>query len=153
MADKIVVMQAGRIEQVGAPLELFDRPANVFVAGFIGSPSMNLLKGKVRLGAEPAVEIDGVRLPFAGKHDVTDGQDVIYGVRPEHLDLGEGGFPARISVVEPTGSETTVVLRFGETELVALFRVRHDFKPGDTLQLKPRADLVHLFNAETGRRL
>ncbi|MGD9913063.1 MAG: ABC transporter ATP-binding protein [Rhizobiaceae bacterium] len=153
MADKIVVMQAGRIEQVGAPLELFDRPANVFVAGFIGSPSMNLLRGKVRLGADPAVEIGGVLLPFAGRHDVVDGQDVIYGVRPEHLDLGEGGFPARISVVEPTGSETTVVLRFGDTELVALFRVRHDFKPGDTLQLKPRADLVHLFNAETGRRL
>ena len=60
MADKIVVMQAGRIEQVGAPLELFDRPANLFVAGFIGSPAMNMLKGKVRLGDKPVVEVDGV---------------------------------------------------------------------------------------------
>ena len=66
MADKIVVMQAGHIEQVGAPLELFDRPANLFVAGFIGSPAMNMLKGKVRLGEKPVVEVDGVDLPFAG---------------------------------------------------------------------------------------
>ena len=90
MADKIVVMQAGRIEQVGAPLELFDRPANLFVAGFIGSPAMNMLKGKVRLGEKPVVEVDGVALPFAGSRQVSDGQEVIYGVRPEHIDIVAG---------------------------------------------------------------
>jgi multiple sugar transport system ATP-binding protein len=153
MADKIVVMQNGHIEQVGAPLELFDRPANLFVAGFIGSPAMNMLKGKVRLGEKPVVEVDGVALPFAGSRQVTDGQEVIYGVRPEHIELAADGFPARISVVEPTGSETLVFLRFGESEIVALFRERHDFKPGNTLNLKPRADLVHLFDAGTGKRL
>src|SRR3954468_977704 len=132
MADKIVVMQAGRIEQVGAPLELFDKPANLFVAGFIGSPSMNMLKGVVRTGEKPAVEVDGVRLPFAGAGQVADGQEVGYGVRPEHVELAREGVQARIAVVEPTGSETLVFLRFGESELVALFRERHNFKPGDT---------------------
>ena len=136
MADKIVVMQSGHIEQVGAPLELFDRPANLFVAGFIGSPAMNMLKGKVKLGEKPVVEVDGVGLPFAGSRQVSNGQEVIYGVRPEHIELSPDGFPARISVVEPTGSETLVFLRFGESEIVALFRERHDFKPGNSLNLQ-----------------
>ena len=153
MADKIVVMQAGRIEQMGAPLELFDRPANVFVAGFIGSPAMNLLKGKVRGGDKPSVVVDGIDLPFPGSLQVSDGQEVLYGVRPEHFDIAEDGLPARISVVEPTGSETTVLLRFGESEIVALFRDRHVFKPGDTLNLRPRRNLVHLFDPQTGQRI
>jgi multiple sugar transport system ATP-binding protein len=150
MADKIVVMQAGRIEQMGAPLELFDRPANVFVAGFIGSPAMNMLKGKVKGGG---IVVDGATLPFSGSHAISEGQEVLYGVRPEHFDIADDGLPARISVVEPTGSETTVVLRFGESEIVALFRERHDFKPGDTLHLRPRKELVHLFDPQSGRRI
>ncbi|TIN06920.1 sn-glycerol-3-phosphate ABC transporter ATP-binding protein UgpC [Mesorhizobium sp.] len=153
MADKIVVMRDGRIEQVGAPLELFDRPANLFVAGFIGSPSMNLLKGVVRKGDKPIVEIAGTPFSMAASSKVEDGRNVVYGVRPEHLEIHPDGVPAKISVVEPTGSETLVFLRFGEGEMVALFRERHDFKPGDTLYLKPRLDQVHLFDAETGNRL
>ncbi len=151
MADKIVVMQAGKVEQIGAPLELFDRPANVFVAGFIGSPSMNILKGKVQKGG--MVKIGDISMPYSKDVKVVEGQDVLYGVRPEHLELAKDGFPAKISVVEPTGSETTVFLRNGETELVALFRERHAFKPGDTLHLRPRIDVVHLFDPATGRRL
>ncbi|TIL88746.1 MAG: sn-glycerol-3-phosphate ABC transporter ATP-binding protein UgpC [Mesorhizobium sp.] len=153
MADKIVVMRDGRIEQVGAPLELFDRPANLFVAGFIGSPSMNLLKGVVRKGDKSIVEIAGTPFPIAASSKVEDGRNVVYGVRPEHLEIHPDGVPAKISVVEPTGSETLVFLRFGEGEMVALFRERHDFRPGDTLHLKPRLDQVHLFDAETGNRL
>ncbi|WP_027037021.1 ABC transporter ATP-binding protein [Mesorhizobium ciceri] len=153
MADKIVVMRDGRIEQVGAPLELFDRPANLFVAGFIGSPSMNLLKGVMRKGDKPAVDIAGTLFPIASGNAAQDGQAVVYGVRPEHLEIHPDGVPAKISVVEPTGSETLVFLRFGEGEMVALFRERHDFKPGDTLKLKPRLDQIHLFDAETGKRL
>ncbi|RWO20936.1 sn-glycerol-3-phosphate ABC transporter ATP-binding protein UgpC [Mesorhizobium sp.] len=153
MADKIVVMRDGRIEQIGAPLELFDRPANLFVAGFIGSPSMNLLKGVVRKGDKPIVEIAGTPFPMTASSKVEDGRNVVYGVRPEHLEIHPDGVPAKISVVEPTGSETLVFLRFGEGEMVALFRERHDFKPGDTLHLKPRLDQVHLFDAETGNRL
>ncbi|MBZ9808323.1 sn-glycerol-3-phosphate ABC transporter ATP-binding protein UgpC [Mesorhizobium sp. BR1-1-9] len=150
MADKIVVMRDGRIEQVGAPLELFDRPANLFVAGFIGSPSMNLLKGVARKGG---VDIAGALFPVAPGSAVEEGRAVVYGVRPEHVEIHADGVPAKISVVEPTGSETLVFLRFGDGELVALFRERHDFKPGDTLKLRPRLDHIHLFDAETGRRL
>ncbi|MDW6021497.1 sn-glycerol-3-phosphate ABC transporter ATP-binding protein UgpC [Mesorhizobium sp. BAC0120] len=153
MADKIVVMQAGRIEQIGAPLELFDKPANLFVAGFIGSPAMNMLKGRVRLGEKRGVEVGGVLLPFSGDPQVNDGQEVIYGIRPEHIALSPDGFPARVSVVEPTGSETMVFLRFGESEMVALFRERHSFRPGDTLTLMPRTELAHVFDAGTGKRL
>ena len=150
MADKIVVMQGGRIEQIGAPLELFDRPANIFVAGFIGSPSMNMLNGVVKQGR---VEVGGRVLPHPEDVRLAEGQQVIYGIRPEHLDIASDGIPATISVIEPTGSETMVFLRFGEQEVTALFRERHDFRPGDVLDLKPRADAVHLFDAATGQRL
>jgi len=150
MADKIVVMQAGRIEQMGAPLELFDRPANTFVAGFIGSPAMNMLKGRVESGG---VQVGGAVLPVSDTQKLSDGQEVLYGVRPEHFQIAEDGLPARISVVEPTGSETTVMLRFGESEIVALFRERHDFKPGDTLHLRPRTEHVHLFDPQSGKRV
>ncbi|TPN88346.1 sn-glycerol-3-phosphate ABC transporter ATP-binding protein UgpC [Mesorhizobium sp. CU2] len=152
MADKIVVMRDGRIEQVGAPLELFDRPANLFVAGFIGSPAMNLLKGTVRKG-DNVVDIAGTAFPMPAGTAAADGQAVVYGVRPEHLEIHPDGIAATVSVVEPTGSETLVFLRFGEGEMVALFRERHDVKPGDTLKLKPRLDQVHLFDAGTGKRL
>jgi multiple sugar transport system ATP-binding protein len=153
MADKIVVMRDGRIEQVGAPLELFDRPANLFVAGFIGSPSMNLLKGTVKKAEKAVVEIAGTAFPMPSGVAAEDGQAVVYGVRPEHLEIHPDGVESKISVVEPTGSETLAFVRFGEGEMVALFRERHDFKPGDTLKLKPRLDQVHLFDAGTGKRL
>lgn len=153
MADKIVVMRDGRIEQVGAPLQLFDRPANLFVAGFIGSPAMNLLKGVVRKGDKSVVDISGTAFPLAPGSAAKDSQNVVYGVRPEHLEIHPDGVAARISVVEPTGSETLVFVRFGESEMVALFRERHDFKPGDTLHLRPRLDQLHLFDAKTGNRL
>ncbi|RWM08058.1 MAG: sn-glycerol-3-phosphate ABC transporter ATP-binding protein UgpC [Mesorhizobium sp.] len=153
MADKIVVMRDGRIEQIGAPLELFDRPANLFVAGFIGSPAMNLLKGTVKKGEKPVVDIAGSAFPMPAGAQTEDGQAVVYGVRPEHLEIHPDGVASTISVVEPTGSETLVFVRFGEGEMVALFRERHDFKPGDTLKLRPRLDHVHLFDAGTGKRL
>jgi multiple sugar transport system ATP-binding protein len=153
MADKIVVMQDGHVEQHGAPLELFDRPANTFVAGFIGSPSMNMLKGTFVGGERPQVDVEGVRIDVGPGHGVEQGRPVLLGIRPEHLDLSDEGFPARVSVVEPTGSETMVFLRFGEHDLVALFRQRHHFSPGEDIHLKPRADQVHLFDPETGRRI
>src|SRR5947209_7904792 len=127
MADKIVVMRDGHIEQVGAPLELFDRPANLFVAGFIGSPAMNLLKGTVKKGERPVVDIAGSAFPMPARIQTDDGQAVVYGVRPEHLEIHPDGVASTISVVEPTGSETLVFVRFGEGEMVALFRERHDF--------------------------
>jgi multiple sugar transport system ATP-binding protein len=155
MADKIVVMEDGLVEQVGTPLELFDEPKNVFVATFIGSPAMNLIQGTLRRGGSASVEANGHRFPVGTDRAGEEGQSVVYGVRPEHLDIGEegDGFPARVSVVEPTGSETLVFLRFGETEVVALFRDRYFFKPGETVHLRPRSDQTHLFDSATGVRL
>jgi multiple sugar transport system ATP-binding protein len=151
MADRIVVMHDGLIEQIGTPLELYDSPKNLFVAGFIGSPAMNFLKGQAK--SNGTIEVEGSRLSVAGAHQVSDGQPVVYGIRPEHLELANDGFPAKVAVIEPTGSETMVVLRLGETELVALFRERHNFTPGQTVHLRPRADLAHLFDQESGRRV
>jgi len=147
MGDQIVVMNAGRIEQTGAPLALYDRPANVFVAGFIGSPAMNLLAGRVEGGA---FRTDGgalLPLPPGAPADA-----VTYGIRPEHLLLGDQGVEATIVVVEPTGSETQVNLRIGETALMGAFRERIAGRPGDKLRVKPDLGLVHLFGAD-GRRL
>jgi len=153
LADKIVVMRDGVIEQIGSPLALFDRPDNTFVATFIGAPAMNLLPGTVRKDGAPAVEANGRRLPILANGGVEDGRPVTYGVRPEHLELADDGFPAQIAVVEPTGSETLVFLRFGERGMVALFRDRHDFKPGQTVNLRPRVDQVHLFDESSGQRI
>ena len=154
MADKIVVMDDGRIEQVGSPMELYDHPKNVFVAKFIGSPAMNLIQGTVvRSDGAPGVEANGYRLPASAESGAGDGQAVIYGIRPEHLDIADDGFPARVSVVEPTGSETLVFLRFGEADIVAVLRDWHDFKPGQTVHLRPRAERAHLFDVATGARV
>jgi multiple sugar transport system ATP-binding protein len=154
MADKIVVMDDGRIEQVGSPLELYNHPKNIFVAKFIGSPAMNLIQGTVvRRDGTLGVEANGYRLPLSAESEAGEGQTVIYGIRPEHLDIGDDGFPATVSVVEPTGSETLVFLRFGETDIVAVLRDWHDFKPGQIVHLRPRAERAHLFDAATGARI
>ena len=151
MADRIVVMRDGHIAQVGAPLELYDRPANVFVAGFIGSPAMNLLPGVVRKeGGVPVVVVDGASLPLPDRPGLNEGRKVVFGIRPEHLDLtGAGGMPARVVVVEPTGSETHVVLRLGERDLTAVFRERHAFVPGQQVHLTRQPGLIHIFDADS----
>jgi multiple sugar transport system ATP-binding protein len=154
MADQIVVMHDGRIEQTGSPLDLYDRPANRFVAGFIGSPSMNFIDGTQKDGA--LVAANGARLPVASAQAANDGRAMVYGIRPEHLDLVEGvgeGFEAEVVVIEPTGSETQLFARLGEQEIVAIFRERHDFAPGQKIRLKPRAPVAHLFDASSGQRI
>jgi multiple sugar transport system ATP-binding protein len=148
MADKIVVMNAGDIEQVGAPLAVYDRPANLFVAEFIGSPAMNLVRGVARDGG---VEAAGMTLP-AGP-GAEGGRAVVWGIRPEHLALAEEGLPARVRVVEPTGAETMVYLEFAGQEIAAVFHDRVDLAPGQEVRLAPRVDKVHLFDPGTGRRL
>ncbi len=152
MGDQIVVMKDGRIEQQGSPLELYDRPANLFVAGFIGSPAMNFLPGTLR---GSAVELaDGTRLPAPAGSKGSDGQPVIYGTRPEHLALvDEGGIPTQVAVIEPTGADTFVSCRHGGRELAAVFRERHAFAPGSTIRLQPDVARAHLFDAGSGRRM
>jgi multiple sugar transport system ATP-binding protein len=153
MADKIVVMHDGRVEQIGTPLELYDRPVNVFVAGFIGSPAMNFFNGTVRRnGAMEFQCADGLKLPL-GAPNADDGKAAVYGVRPEHFTLADDGPEAEIQVVEPTGSETLLVAKLGGQNVLAVFRERHPLKPGDTVRLKPDPRLVHLFDQTTGVRL
>jgi multiple sugar transport system ATP-binding protein len=154
MADQIVVMHDGKVEQIGTPLQLYDRPVNRFVAGFIGSPAMNFIEGRQRDGA---IQADGgARLPVAQALVADDGRPVLYGIRPEHLELGgssDDGFDAEIVVVEPTGSETQLYARIGTQPIVAVVRDRHAFAPGQTVRLKPRADCAHLFDPSGGQRL
>ncbi len=166
MADRIVVLQGGRIEQVGAPLDLYDRPANTFVAGFIGSPSMNILPGVVEAGG---VRVAGALLPLPAGLQAAAGREVLYGIRPEHLlpgDVPSSNVPSgdvlsgdvlsgTVAVVEPTGSETHVVLRLegAEAEVVAMFRDRVAFRPGDRISLRPDAGKAHLFDRGSGLRL
>jgi multiple sugar transport system ATP-binding protein len=154
MADKIVVMRDGVVEQIGAPLDLYDHPANMFVAGFIGSPAMNFIEGKVSLnGTARFISETGIELPLNAAPRARDGQAAIYGIRPEHLTLSDDGIEAEVIVVEPTGSETQVFTRIGGREVVAEFRERHEFKPGEKIRLGPRLDLVHLFDRESGQRV
>jgi len=152
MADKIVVMNAGKVEQIGAPLELFDRPANLFVAGFIGSPAMNLIPGKVRAGA--FVDQAGNSVSLADGPKAEDGKPVILGIRPEHFEIAEsGGFAADVTLVEPMGSDTQVTFSVGGNELIALFHHRIAARPGDRLVLRPVAGQVHLFDPQTTLRI
>ena len=156
MADRIVVMQLGVVEQVGAPLDLYDRPENLFVAGFIGSPAMNFIDAKIkRNGAGPvAVAGDGTQLPLPSDSGGKDGQSIVYGVRPEHLDLTpEGHIEAEVGVVEPTGAEILVVTSIAGTEAQAVFKERHALRPGDKIRLAPKLDAVHVFDKGTGKRI
>jgi multiple sugar transport system ATP-binding protein len=155
MADKIVVMHDGIVEQIGSPLELYDKPANQFVAGFIGSPAMNFLKGKIAVNGSASFEgPNGVKLPLGGAAPAnSSGKPAIYGIRPEHFTIADDGAEAEIVVVEPTGSETQVFAKLGGEEVVAVFRERHQFNPGDKIRLKPDQRVVHLFDDATGQRL
>jgi multiple sugar transport system ATP-binding protein len=156
MGDKIVVMRDGRIEQTGSPLELYDHPANQFVAGFIGSPAMNFLPGTLRrkAGAARVQLADGTQLDAPVNAGGVDGQQVVYGTRPEHLSLVDaGGIPARVVVMEPTGMDTFVACRYEGVELSAVFRERHDFAPGSVVRLQPDLQRAHLFDAGTGQLL
>ena len=155
MADRIVVMHDGIVEQIGSPLDLYDHPANLFVAGFIGSPAMNFIPGVLRRADGQAwVESDGdVRLPLPPLGGGRDGQKVTYGVRPEHLTLDDGGVAAVVSVVEPTGADTFVYAHIGGVPICATFDERHEFSPGRPINLSPRLDAVHLFDTGTGAKI
>ncbi|MDR7033893.1 sn-glycerol-3-phosphate ABC transporter ATP-binding protein UgpC [Mesorhizobium sp. BE184] len=155
MADKIVVLRDGIVEQIGRPLDLYDRPANLFVASFIGSPAMNFLKGEISTDGSLAFQgAGGVSMSLPPTPAVRNGDSVMLGIRPEHLRLSSDGFPVTITVVEPTGSEVQMVGRTGGgEEIVANFRERHAFTPGETVHLAAEPGAVHLFERETGSRV
>lgn len=154
MADKIVVMRAGVVEQVGRPLELYDRPDNLFVASFLGSPAMNLLRGVLEPGG---LRLDGgTMLPLRGAIKAAQGSAVVYGIRPEHIGIaqpGEPGIEAEIELIEPTGAETQIYASIGGHRVVLVVRERQELQPGDRVMLSIDAAAVHLFDAKSEKRL
>ncbi|WIJ26940.1 ABC transporter ATP-binding protein [Devosia sp. RR2S18] len=148
MADRIVVMHAGKVEQIGTPLDLYDRPANLFVAGFIGSPAMNILAGTVEGGA---FKVGGATLPLPGNINSTGPAN--YGIRPEHILLVPEGLPATVRLVEPMGSETQVTMTLGEHTMIGVFRERLTARPGETINIMPELSTIHLFDAADGQRI
>ncbi|MBD1558565.1 sn-glycerol-3-phosphate ABC transporter ATP-binding protein UgpC [Vibrio sp. S9_S30] len=154
MADKIVVMRDGRVEQIGSPLDLYDNPNNLFVAGFIGSPSMNFIHGKVSSedGTRVFISDSGLTLPLP-ETTVSDGQEVIYGIRPEHIQIGESGVPMEVVVVESTGSETQIFSKSGSDLIDALVKERINARIGSQLGFVINPDDVHLFDRKTEQRI
>ncbi|BDA84418.1 ABC transporter ATP-binding protein [Aureimonas sp. SA4125] len=154
MADKIVVMKDGHVEQIGKPLELYDSPRNIFVAGFIGSPSMNFIKGRIdEADGRPVFVSDkGATLPV-GEVRAEKSQSVIYGIRPEHIAIGPSGIPARVSLLEPTGSETQIFARIGGDAIDAVVKDRVDVNPGDEVLFTIDPRRAHIFDAKTAARI
>ncbi|MCM2474257.1 sn-glycerol-3-phosphate ABC transporter ATP-binding protein UgpC [Rhizobium sp. CG5] len=154
MADKIVVMRDGLVEQIGAPLDLYDEPANVFVAGFIGSPSMNFVRGKLAAvnGETAFVSDNGTVLPVPVGTPLREAP-VVYGIRPEHIEHHDAGLAATISVLEPTGSETQIFAHIGGDPLNAVVKDRIALKPGETIALRIHRERVHLFDKKSGQRI
>jgi multiple sugar transport system ATP-binding protein len=155
MADKIVVMNDGVVEQAGPPRDLYDRPQNLFVAGFLGSPAMNLLNGKIVRDDETFwFDLSGkLRLPVAPGTAVNEGQNVVFGIRPEHLQISDGGVAAKVIAVEFTGAETHITALVDDQTITAVLDERVQPEPGDTILLHLDLARVHLFDQSTGARI
>ncbi|MFD1380318.1 ABC transporter ATP-binding protein [Fodinicurvata halophila] len=157
MADQIVVMRDGIVEQVGSPLEVYDQPATEFVAGFIGSPSMNLFSGQAARNenGETYIESEVGALPLSSDIQIEDGRKVTYGIRPIALTVSEDSraLPVTVDVVEAMGDQDHVFVHIGDTRICAVFHERLSLRPGDQIQLMPDLERVHLFDQGTGLRV
>jgi multiple sugar transport system ATP-binding protein len=152
MADRIVVMQNGRIEQIGTPLELYDRPANAFVAQFIGSPAMNLFAAVMKNGALTLPS--GKPIGIAAPPGVHDGQKVLIGKRPEEIDVvTENGLEASVENIEPTGSETFVEMGLDGRMISVVLRERPRFDVGSSQHLSLTRGAIHFFDDKSGVRI
>ncbi|WP_152564340.1 ABC transporter ATP-binding protein [Neorhizobium vignae] len=156
LADRIVVMKDRIIQQQGTPDEIYNKPANTFVARFVGSPAMNFLEGVVK-GDKAIVDGEAVRIASALSAPLVDGRKVIVGIRPEDLtvqtDQAASGFAAEVDVVEPMGPEKLVWCKRGTIGLSAKTPSSSKVKSGDSIRLGLSEDRLHIFDAETGRRL
>ncbi|WP_127519726.1 sn-glycerol-3-phosphate ABC transporter ATP-binding protein UgpC [Mesorhizobium sp. Z1-4] len=152
MADRIIVMHDGLVEQIGTPLELYDEPVNKFVAGFIGSPPMNFLPARIS-GGKLLVEAGPDSVAIAGLPDQPDREGLEVGIRPDKFEIADDGIPMRVNVVEPTGAEIQVVGEVDGKSMVVVFRDRLVFKHGEIARVRPQQDSFYLFDAETGDRL
>jgi sn-glycerol 3-phosphate transport system ATP-binding protein len=160
MADRLIVMNAGTADQIGTPMDVYDRPASVFVAGFIGSPAMNFLAAKVGQGGT-SVDLAGtgtasISLPLARPTSAAAGTAVALGIRPEHLlPASDGPLQFDVELAEPLGADTLLHGRFGEArELVTVRQGGHVLaKPGEKRHFKAEPGHLHLFDSQSGRRI
>ena len=151
MADRIVVLRAGVIEQIGTPLELYDGPANMFVARFLGSPAMNFLTGTVN-GEEPTLVLPGGSRIALGANPPA--REVVLGVRPQDVVIDEvRGTPARVVVVEPTGADTHILARIDGVDVTCVIAGRTALEPDDVVRLSFASSNAHFFDPTTERRI
>jgi multiple sugar transport system ATP-binding protein len=153
LADRIVAMNAGRVQQIGSPLELYDRPANLFVAGFIGSPAMNMFPATASRSQRQLRLVHG-QLAIELDHDrgLVEGTALTVGIRPEHVVLGAGRLQGIVDLVEPTGLGTIVHLTLCGAALKAFSLERLSLALGDSIAVDLPASRLHLFDVE-GRRI
>lgn len=151
MADQIVVLNGGRIEQAGPPLELYENPRNLFVASFIGSPEINLISGHVQ--DRTLVLSDGLVLPLPASASYANGRALTYGIRPNHIGLRERGIAAEVLVVEPTGDAQQVQMAMGEAEVQMVLYDTALLRPGAHIMIGWDPEKVLLFDTESGARL
>ena len=162
MGDRIVVMNAGEIQQIGTPLQLYETPANEFVAGFIGSPAMNMWRGTIKEENGSAVFVsDGLRIDVGAAAGMPRGRDVLLGVRPENIYHSRGPYTpspateisARIDVIEPMGNEILLYTRSGASDIVARIAPQEIPAPDEQVSLAIDLRRLHYFDAATGRRV
>jgi multiple sugar transport system ATP-binding protein len=156
MADRIVLLNHGHIEQVGAPLDLYDRPENLFVARFIGSPAMNLMEGSiVRQQGQTHVDIgDGITVALGQNVPVESDTQVVCGIRPEHFNVAEGksALSIKVSAIEATGAESHVHGAIGRHRATLVLGGRQRLAHNGSIPLTVAAADIHLFDLKTGRR-
>ena len=153
MADKIVVMNEGLVEQTGAPLELYDKPVNIFVAGFIGSPSMNLLNASINSNSINLGSAGSI--PITRKTTSENNLDITLGIRPSHMEISKNGegLKFQIDVIEPTGADSLLYGKINDTECCVQTSERFNLNSGDLIYISPIEDNLHYFNKETNVRI
>jgi len=157
LADRIVVMRAGHVEQVGTPEEIYERPASMFVAGFIGAPTMNLVPARLEADGSAIRLDDRIRLLVPAerraRYAAWAGRAVTFGLRPEHLSLAAEGFTATAQVIEPLGADTLVFFEIAGRELVCRLPPRSVRASGETLRLAADMTQMHLFDPQSEKAI
>ena len=153
MADKIVVMNEGLVEQIGSPLELYDKPVNIFVAGFIGSPSMNMLNASINSNSINLGNAGSI--PIIRKTISENNLDIILGIRPSHMNISKNGegLKFQIDVIEPTGADSLVYGRINDTECCVQTSERLNLKSGEIIHILPNEDNLHFFDNQSNERI
>jgi multiple sugar transport system ATP-binding protein len=154
LASRIVVMRAGKIQQLGTPSEVYERPANLFVAGFLGAPSMNFIAGKLNEHKQFGHEMIKLDLSAYASQATSSVQDVILGIRPEYMQVqADGAYSGELSLLEPMGNHQLLWLTMGKQQLCLLDHENRQFKLGETVRFDIHTDRVSLFDAKTESRL